>query len=85
MASWIYDEKFLMDMRFLFRMLSFMVKEYDDLEHPAQEQEEWHTTTIGFEFHRGLKNLTTTFQAIVRQSATTNSIDGPVRPPIGTP
>jgi hypothetical protein len=85
MASWIYDEKFLTDMRFLFRMLSFMVKEYDDLEHPAQEQEEWHTTTIGFEFHRGLKNLATTFQAIVRQSATTNSIDGPDRPPIGTP
>jgi hypothetical protein len=40
MASWIYDEKFLTDMRLLFRMLPFMVKEYDDLEHPAQEQEE---------------------------------------------
>jgi hypothetical protein len=38
-------------------MLSFTVEEDDDLERPTQEQEEWHTTTIDFEFHRGLKNL----------------------------
>jgi hypothetical protein len=49
----------------------------DDLERPAQEQEERRTTTIGFEFHRGLKNTTTTFQAVVRQPATINTIDGP--------
>jgi hypothetical protein len=61
MTLWIYDEKFIMGMRFLFKMLPFTVGEDDDLEHPAQEQEEWHTTMIDFEFHRGLKNSTTTF------------------------
>jgi hypothetical protein len=55
----------------------------DDLEHSAQEQEERHTTTIGFELHRGLKNSTTTFQAVVRQPDTTNLTDGPA--PIETP
>jgi hypothetical protein len=50
-----------MGMRFLFKMLPFTMGEDDDLEHPAQEQEEWHTTMIDFEFHRGLKNSTTTF------------------------
>jgi hypothetical protein len=40
MAPWIYDKKFLMDMRFLFRTLPFMTVEDDDLKHPTQEQEE---------------------------------------------
>jgi hypothetical protein len=31
--------------------LSFMAVEDNDLEQPAQEQEEQHTTTIDFEFH----------------------------------
>jgi hypothetical protein len=66
MAPWIYDEKFLTDMRFLFRTLSFTAGEYDDLEHPAQEQEECRMTMISFEFFRGLKNSATTFQATVR-------------------
>jgi hypothetical protein len=84
MAPWIYDEKFPMGIRFLFRTLSFTAGEDDDLEHPTQEQEEWRTMTIDFEFHRGLKNSSTTFHAAVRQPAMTNPIDGPVRPPIGT-
>jgi hypothetical protein len=33
--------------------------------------------TTGFEFHRGLKNSATTFQAAVRQPAMINLIDGP--------
>jgi hypothetical protein len=61
MTLWIYDEKFITGMRFLFKMLPFTVGEDDDLEHPAQEQEEWRTTMIDFDFHRGLKNSTTTF------------------------
>jgi hypothetical protein len=69
----------------MFRMLPFKVGEDDDLEHPAQEQEERRMTTIGFEFHRGLKNSATMFQAVVRQIATTNPTDGSVRPLIGTP
>jgi hypothetical protein len=56
----------------------------DDLEHPAHEQEARLTTTIGFEFPRGLKNSATTFQVAIRQPATINPIDGPMRPPIGT-
>jgi hypothetical protein len=84
MAMWIYDEKFLTDMRFLFRTLSFTVGKDDDLERPAQEQEERRTTTIGFKFHQGLKKSTTTIQAIVRQPVTINLIDGPARPLIGT-
>jgi hypothetical protein len=63
---WIYDEKFLMDIQFLFGMLSFTMREDGNLEHTAQEQEEWRTTTIGFEFYRGLKNSVTTFPAVVR-------------------
>jgi hypothetical protein len=31
-----------------------------------------------------LKNSATTFQAVVMQPATTDPIDGPTRPPIGT-
>jgi hypothetical protein len=73
-----------MDMRFLFGMLSFTMEEDDDLERSAQEQEERRMTTIDFEFHRGLKNSTTTFQAVVSQPATINPIDSPTRPPIGT-
>jgi hypothetical protein len=49
MAPWVYDEKFLMGMQFLFRMLSFIVGEDNDLEHPTQEQEEHRTTMTGFE------------------------------------
>jgi hypothetical protein len=44
-------------------------------EHPAQEQEERRMMTINFEFHQGLKDSTTTFQAVVRQPAMTNLID----------
>jgi hypothetical protein len=51
------------------------VREDDDLEHLAQEQEEQRTMMINFEFHQGLKNSTTTFQATVRQPTTTNPID----------
>jgi hypothetical protein len=61
------------------------MKKDDDLEHPAQEQEEQRTTTIYFVFHLGLKNSTTTFQVVIKQQAMINSIDSPVRPPIGTP
>jgi hypothetical protein len=62
-----------------------MTEEYDDLERPAQEQEERRTTTINFEFHRSLKNSATMFQAVVRQQAMINSTNSPVRPPIETP
>jgi hypothetical protein len=65
-ASLIYYEKFMTDMRFLFGTLPFTVGEDDDLERPTQEQKERHTTTIDFEFHRGLKNSVTTFQAVIR-------------------
>jgi hypothetical protein len=51
MAPWIYDKKFLTGTQFMFRTLPFMVGEDDHLEHLAQEQEERHTTTIGFEFY----------------------------------
>jgi hypothetical protein len=61
MASWIYDEKFLTGMQFLFGMSSFTVAHDNDLEHPAHEQEARCTTTIGFEFPRSLKNSATTF------------------------
>jgi hypothetical protein len=57
----------------------------DDLEHPAHEQEVRRTMTIDFEFPRSLKNSATTFQATVRQPATTYLIDGPTRPSIETP
>jgi hypothetical protein len=85
MALWIYNEKFLADMQFLFRTLPFMMGEDDDLQHPAQEQEERRTMTIRFEFTRGLKNSATMFQAAVRQPAMTDPIDGLTRPPIGIP
>jgi hypothetical protein len=75
MAPCVYAEKFLTDVRFLFGMLTFTAEEDDDLEHPTQEQEERRTTTIGFEFPQGLKNSATTFQAVVRQPATTDPID----------
>jgi hypothetical protein len=77
MTPWVYGEKFLMGMRLLFGTLPFTAVQDDDLERPTQEQEEQHTTMIGFEFPRGLKNSMTTFQAVVRQPATTNLIDGP--------
>jgi hypothetical protein len=66
-------------------MLPFTAGEDDNLKHSAQEQEERHTTTIGFEFHRGLKNSATTFQATVKQPATTNPIDSLALLSIGTP
>jgi hypothetical protein len=61
----------------MFGTLPFTAGEDDNLERSAQEQEEQRTTTIGFEFHRCLKNSATTFQAVVRQPATINLIDGP--------
>jgi hypothetical protein len=48
----------------------------DDLEHLAHEQEARRPTKIGFEFPQSLKNSVTTFQAAVKQSATTDPIDG---------
>jgi hypothetical protein len=69
----------------MFRTRSFTAGEDNNLEHPTQEQEEWRTTTIGFEFYRGFKNLTTTFQAAVGQPATTNPINSTTQLPIGTP
>jgi hypothetical protein len=66
MAPWIYDEKFLTDIQFLPGTLPFTAVKDDDLERPTQEQEEWCTMTIGFEFYRGLKNSVTTFQAPIR-------------------
>jgi hypothetical protein len=56
----------------------------DDIEHPTHEQEVRLTTTIGIEFPRSLKNSATTFQAVIRKSATTDLIDGPTRSPIET-
>jgi hypothetical protein len=41
--------------------------------------------SIGFQFHRCLKNSATMFQAAVRQSAMINPIDGAAWPPIRTP
>jgi hypothetical protein len=84
MVLWIYDEKFPMGMQFLFRTSSFIVVLDDDLEHPAHEQEMRRTTTISFEFSQSLKNSATTFQAVVRQLAMTDLIDGPTRPSIET-
>jgi hypothetical protein len=66
-------------------MLSFTVGEDNELEQPAQEQEERRTTMIDYEFYRGLKNSVTTFQAAIRQSTTTNPIDDVTRPLIETP
>jgi hypothetical protein len=40
MVLWVYNENFLTGMQFLFGTLSFTAGEDDDLEHPAQEQEE---------------------------------------------
>jgi hypothetical protein len=37
MASWIYDEKFLTAMQFLFGTSSFTVAHDDDLEQQAQQ------------------------------------------------
>jgi hypothetical protein len=76
---------FLTNMRLLFGMLPFTVEKDDNLERPAQEQEERRMTTISFKFHRDLKNSTTIFQAVIRQPATTNPIDDLTRPPIETP
>jgi hypothetical protein len=61
MAPWVYDEKFSTGVRFLFRMLSFIAEEDNDLEHSAQEQEERCTMMIGSELPRGIKNSVTTF------------------------
>jgi hypothetical protein len=85
MAPWVYDEKFLMGMRFLFGTLSFTTGEDNDLEHPAQEQEEQCTMTTDFEFPRCLNSSTTMFQTVVEQPAMTNSIDSQARLLIGTP
>jgi hypothetical protein len=66
MTLWVYDEKFPMDMQFLFGMLLFTAGENNDLGHSTQEQEERHTTTINFEFPRVPKNSATTFQVAIR-------------------
>jgi hypothetical protein len=50
MASWVYNEKFLMGTQFLFKTLLFTMGEDDDLEHPTQEQEERRTVMTDFEF-----------------------------------
>jgi hypothetical protein len=50
-----------------------MVEEDENIEYPAQEQEERHTMTIDFEFPRGLKNSATMFQQLVM----TNPINSP--------
>jgi hypothetical protein len=50
MDLWIYDKKFLAGTQFLFKTLSFMAGEYDNLKHLTQEQEEWCMMTIVFEF-----------------------------------
>jgi hypothetical protein len=81
MAPWVYDEKFLTGMRFLFETLPFTTGEDDDLEHSTREQEERRMMMISFEFPWGPNNSATTFQ----QPATTNPIDGTTRPPIRTP
>jgi hypothetical protein len=75
MATWIYNEKFLMGIQFLSEMLSITKVEDDDLERSAQEQEERRMTTVGFKFHRGIKNSASMIQAVVRQPVTTNLID----------
>jgi hypothetical protein len=67
----------MIDVRFMFETLSFMVEEDDNLEHPTQELEERRTMTIGFDFPRGLKNSAAMFQVAVRQPATTNPITSP--------
>jgi hypothetical protein len=85
MTTWVYDEKFLMGMQFLFEMLSITMREDNDLEHPTQEQEERRTMTTGFEFPQGLNNSATTLQPVTRQPAMTSPIDSLARPPIETP
>jgi hypothetical protein len=75
MTMWIYDEMFLIGIQFLSEMLPFTEVEDDDLERLTQEQEERRTMMIGFEFYRCLKNSVATFQAAIRQPATTNLID----------
>jgi hypothetical protein len=80
----MYDEKFLTGIQILSGTLPFTVIEGDDLQRLTQDQEDRRTMTIDFEFHRGLKNSVTTFQAVVRQPGMTNLINGPTRPPIGT-
>jgi hypothetical protein len=47
----IDDEKFLIDLWFMFGMLPTTTGEDNDHEHPAQEQEGRCTMTIGFDFH----------------------------------
>jgi hypothetical protein len=49
----------------MFGTLPFTTEKDDDLERLAQEQEERCMMTIDFDFHRGIKNSATTFQAIV--------------------
>jgi hypothetical protein len=72
-------------MLILFKMLPFTAGKDDDLEHMAQEQEEQHMMMISFKFLWSLKNSGTTFQVAIRQPDTTNLIDRPTWPSIGTP
>jgi hypothetical protein len=50
----------------MFGVLPFTVGEDDDLDHPAQEQEEQRTMMISFEFPRGLKNSVIMCQVVVK-------------------
>jgi hypothetical protein len=75
MTMWIYDEMFLIGIQFLSETLPFTEVEDDDLERLTQEQEERRMMMISFEFYRCLKNSVATFQAAIRQPATTNPID----------
>jgi hypothetical protein len=61
-----------------------MVREVDDLEHLDQEQDERHTTMVGFEFPRDPKNSYAMFQAAVRQLTMIDLIDSTTRPAIKT-
>jgi hypothetical protein len=77
MSSWIYDEKFLVGMQFLFRTRPFTVGEDDNLERPTQELEEGLMTMIDLEKNKNKnkKSSVTMLQAAIRQPASTNLID----------
>jgi hypothetical protein len=66
MTLWVYDEKFLIGMQFLFKTLQFTMGEDDNPEHLTQEQEDQRTTMNNFEFPRGLRNSRSTLKVAVR-------------------
>jgi hypothetical protein len=73
----------------MFRTLLFTVGEDDDLEHLAQEQEQWCNDDDRFQVslmpQEYSDNVSSGSQARLQQSTTTDPIDGPTRSPIGTP